>query len=161
MTLWSLKHLQDELAAYTWIEEQLWPHGPVCPYCGATERKRISKMEGKSTRIGFYKCYACRKKFNVKIGTMFESSHVPLHLWLRAFHLMAGSTLSISASQLAQTLNITHKPALSIWRRIEKAGNERSNSEKLKKAVAARLAAKQPDSEKLKRAVAARLAAKQ
>ncbi len=114
MTLWSLKHLQHEQAAYEWVEAQLWPGGPVCPYCSGTER--ISKMQGKSTRIGFYKCYTCRKKFNVKIGTMFERSHVPMHLWLQAFHLMAGSNVKISASQLERTLKVTHKPALSIWR---------------------------------------------
>ena len=40
-------------------------------------------MEGKSTRIGAYKCYACRKKFTVKIGTIFEDSHIPMRLWLK------------------------------------------------------------------------------
>ena len=39
----------------------VWPEGPVCPHCGSVER--ISKMAGKATRFGLYKCYACRKQF--------------------------------------------------------------------------------------------------
>lgn len=119
MSLLSLKHLQDEQAAYDWVEAQLWPNGPVCPYCKGTER--ISIMKGKSTRIGFYKCYACRKKFNVKVGTVFEASHVKLHLWLQAFHLMAGSKKGISANQLHRTLKVTLKTAWFIGHRIREA----------------------------------------
>jgi hypothetical protein len=51
----SAKHFHDETAAYKFLEARIWPNGPVCPHCGGTDR--ISKMEGKSTRIGVYKCY--------------------------------------------------------------------------------------------------------
>jgi transposase-like protein len=119
MSLLSLKHLQAEQAAYDWVEAQLWPDGPVCPYCKGTGR--ISKMQGKSTRIGFYKCYVCRKKFNVKIGTIFEASHVRMHLWLQAFHLMAGSKKGISANQLHRTLKVTLKTAWFMGHRIREA----------------------------------------
>jgi transposase-like protein len=119
MSLLSLKHLQDEQAAYDWVEAQLWPNGPVCPYCEGTER--ISMMTGKSTRIGYYKCYVCRKKFNVKVKTIFESSHVPLHLWLQAFHLMAGSKKGISANQLSRTLKVTLKTGWFVGHRIREA----------------------------------------
>jgi transposase-like protein len=119
MSLLSVSHLQDEQAAYDWVEAQIWPNGPVCPYCKGTER--ISKMQGKSTRIGYYKCYVCRKKFNVKVGTIFESSHVPMHLWLQAFHLMAGSKKSISANQLHRTLKVTLKTGWFIGHRIREA----------------------------------------
>lgn len=119
MSLLSVKHLQDEQTAYDWVEAQLWPNGPVCPYCKGTER--ISKMQGKSTRIGFYKCYVCRKKFNVKVGTIFEASHVPMHLWLQAFHLMAGSKKGVSANQLHRTLKVTLKTGWFIGHRIREA----------------------------------------
>ncbi|MFY9628835.1 MAG: transposase, partial [Methylocystis sp.] len=62
------KHLQNEEAAFAFVEAALWPHGPVCPHCGGL--KRISKMQGKSTRVGLYKCYACRKPFTVRMGTI-------------------------------------------------------------------------------------------
>ena len=79
----SEKHFHDEAAAYAFVEGLIWANGPTCPHCGGVER--ISKMEGKSTRIGVYKCYQCRKPFTVKIGTIFESSHVALNVWLQAF----------------------------------------------------------------------------
>ena len=76
MSLLSQKHLQDEQAAYDWVEAHVWPDGPVCPHCGSVER--ISKMQGKATRFGLYKCYACRSQFRVTVGTIFEESHIPL-----------------------------------------------------------------------------------
>ena len=93
-SLLSQKHLQDEQTAYEWVEAHLWPEGPICPHCGSVER--ISKMGGKATRFGLYKCYACRSQFRVTVGTIFEKSHVPLYLWLQAFFLLAGSKKGIS-----------------------------------------------------------------
>ena len=76
----SAKHFHDEEAAYAYLEKKIWPNGPVCPHCGGFER--ISKMQGKATRIGLYKCYQCRKQFRVTVKTVFEASHVHLHICL-------------------------------------------------------------------------------
>src|SRR5947209_4815978 len=119
MSLLSQKHLQNEEAAYAWVEARIWPKGPVCPHCGETSR--ISKMKGKSTRIGAHKCYACRKPFTVKVGTVFEASHVPLHLWLQAIYLIAGSKKGISSNQLHRTLGVTLKTAWFMSHRIREA----------------------------------------
>lgn len=119
MSLLSQKHLQDEQAAYEWVEARVWPNGPVCPHCKGTER--ISKMQGKATRIGLYKCYQCRKQFNVKVGTIFEKSHVAMHLWLQAFYLIAGSKKGISSNQLHRTLGVTLKTAWFMSHRIREA----------------------------------------
>lgn len=119
MSLLSQKHLQDEEAAYAWVEAHIWPNGPVCPHCQGTER--ISKMAGKATRFGLYKCYACRKQFRVTVGTIFEKSHIPMHLWLQAFYLIAGSKKGISANQLHRTLGITLKSAWFVGHRIREA----------------------------------------
>src|SRR5437879_735453 len=101
------RHFHDEEAAYKFVEARLWPNGPVCPHC--TERDRIGKLKGKSTRVGVYKCYACRKPFTVKVGTVFESSHVPMRHWLQALFLMASSKMGISSNQLHRTLGCTLK----------------------------------------------------
>jgi transposase-like protein len=119
MSLISQKHLQDEEAAYAWVEAHVWPHGPQCPHC--FEQKRVNKMEGKATRLGLYKCYACRKQFRVTVGTIFEKSHVALHLWLQAFYLIAGSKKGISANQLHRTLGVTLKTAWFMGHRIREA----------------------------------------
>src|ERR1700742_3023085 len=115
----SAAHFHNEEAAYAYVEARIWPEGPVCPQCGGVER--ISKMQGKSTRIGTYKCYQCRKPFTVKVGTIFESSHVPLRHWLQAMFLLASSKKGISANQLARTLGCTLKTGWFIGHRIREA----------------------------------------
>jgi len=115
----SAKHFHDETAAYEFLEARVWPKGPVCPHCGGVER--ISKMQGKSTPVGSYKCYQCRSKFTVKVGTVFESSHVKLHIWLQAVALLTSSKKGISANQLHRTLGVTLKTAWFIGHRIREA----------------------------------------
>jgi transposase-like protein len=115
----SAPHFHDEAAAYKFLEARIWPKGPVCPHCGGIER--ISKMEGKSTRIGVYKCYQCRMQFSVKVGTVFESSHVKLHLWLQAVALLSSSKKGISSNQLHRTLGVSLKTAWFMSHRIREA----------------------------------------
>jgi transposase-like protein len=113
------KHFHDEKAAYRFVEARVWPEGPVCPHCGGVDR--ISPMKGKSTRIGTYKCYQCRKPFTVKIGTIFESSHVPLRHWLQAIFLLSFSKKGISSNQLSRALGCTLKTAWFISHRVREA----------------------------------------
>jgi transposase-like protein len=113
------KHFHDEEAAYAYLEAKIWPEGPVCPHCGGVDR--ISKMQGKSTRVGMYKCYQCRKPFRATVGTVFEASHVPLRLWLQAVHLMASSKKGFSANQLHRVLNVTLRTAWFMMHRIREA----------------------------------------
>lgn len=115
----SAPHFHNEEAAYAYVEARIWPEGPVCPHCGGYER--IGKMGGSSTRLGTYKCYQCRKPFTVKVGTIFESSHVPLRMWLQAMYLMAASKKGISANQLHRTLGVTLKTAWFMAHRIREA----------------------------------------
>jgi transposase-like protein len=112
-------HLHDEAAAFAFVESRVWPKGPVCPKCGAMER--VGKLEGKSTRMGVYKCYECRKPFTVRLGTVFEDSHIPMHLWLQAIFLIASSKKGISSNQLHRTLGITLKSAWHLSHRIRLA----------------------------------------
>lgn len=111
--------MYDEEAAYAFVESKIWPQGPVCPHCGGTERNK--RMEGKATRVGLYKCYDCRSQFTVKVGTIFESSHIKMHLWLQAIFLMASSKKGISSNQLHRTLGITLKSAWFMSQRIREA----------------------------------------
>lgn len=115
----SQAYFHNEAAAYRFVESKLWPEGPVCPHCGGIER--IGKLEGKATRIGTYKCYQCRKLFTVKIGTIFESSHIPMRFWLQAIALMTSSKKGISSNQLHRILGITLKSAWFMSHRIREA----------------------------------------
>jgi transposase-like protein len=115
----SAKHYHDEDAAFAYVERIVWPNGPVCPHCGGVER--ISKMQGSATRKGLHKCYQCRKQFTVRQGTIFESSHVPLHIWLQAIFFVAGSKKGVSSNQLHRTLGVTLKTAWFMSHRIREA----------------------------------------
>jgi transposase-like protein len=115
----SAKHFHDETEAFAFVEARVWPKGPVCPRCGAMER--IGKLEGKSTRQGVYKCYECRKPFTVRVGTIFEDSHVALKLWLQAIYLVAASKKGISANQLHRVLGVTLKTAWFMGHRVREA----------------------------------------
>ena len=115
----SAPHFHNEEAAFAYVEARVWPEGPNCPHCGGVER--IGKMGGKSTRAGLYKCYQCRKPFTVRMGSIFESSHVPLHIWLQAMFLIAGSKKGISSNQLHRTLGVTLKTAWFMSHRIREA----------------------------------------
>lgn len=119
MSVLSRAEFHDEQAAYDYVEARLWPRGATCPKCG--ERDRVSKMGGKSTRIGAYKCYKCRKPFTVKVGTIFESSHVKMTLWLQAIYLLCSSKKGISSNQLHRTLGVTLKTAWFMSHRIREA----------------------------------------
>lgn len=117
----SAAYFHDEEAAVAYVEARVWAKGINCPHCGNADEKRIGRLAGKSTRIGVHKCYACRKPFTAKAGTIFESSHVPLHLWLQAIHLICASKRGISSNQLHRVLGITLKSAWFLSRRIREA----------------------------------------
>jgi transposase-like protein len=110
---------QDEEAAHSKLESFVWPNGPVCPHCGSTDRMR--RMHGAAHRPGLYKCYTCRTQSRVTVGTVFESSHIKLHVWLQAVYLMCSSKNGISSNQLARTLNLTVKSAWFMAHRIREA----------------------------------------
>jgi transposase-like protein len=112
---------QNEDAAFEYVESHLWPRGPVCPHCG--ERGRIGRLSGKTTRPGLRKCYACRKPFTVRIGSIFEDSHLPLHLWLQVIHLMCASKKGISTRQIQRMLRCSMKTAWHLTHRIRHAMN--------------------------------------
>jgi transposase-like protein len=111
--------LTNEQAAYAYVEARVWANGRVCPHCGVVDKS--GALKGKSTRIGLYKCYACRKPFTVKVGTIFEDSHVPLHLWLQAFVMMCSGKKGISSNQLHRTLGVTLRTAWHMSHRIRLA----------------------------------------
>lgn len=130
MSVLSRPYFHDEAAAFERVESVLWPEGPSCPHCGNVgkiyELKGVrSKPSRKNPegveRHGLKKCAECRKQFTVRIGTIFEESHIPLHKWLQAIHLMCSSKKGISSNQLARVLEITVKSAWFLSHRIREA----------------------------------------
>jgi transposase-like protein len=114
----------DVDAAREHLESIQWPEGPICPHCGSVEN--ITKLKGKSTRPGVYKCNACTKPFSVTVGTVFERSKIPLTKWLLATHLLVSSKKGMSAHQLHRMLGVTYKTAWFMAHRIREAMAERT-----------------------------------
>jgi transposase-like protein len=115
----SALHFHNEETAFAYVEARLWPHGPICPHCGVIGS--AGQLKGKSVRPGLWKCYACRKQFTVRMGSVFEASHVPLHIWLQAFYLMASSKKGIATRQLQRTFGGSMKTAWFLGHRIREA----------------------------------------
>jgi transposase-like protein len=115
----SAPHFADENAAIAYVEAWLWPNSPVCPHCGTVGE--ASRSKGKTTRPGLWNCRACRKPFTVRMGTIFESSHVPMRIWLQAIYLICSSKKGISTRQIQRTLGGSMKTAWFLMHRIRLA----------------------------------------
>ena len=129
MTNITASRFTDPDAAREHLEALHWPNGPVCPHCGSVDAKRLPDQRGRPTkahpegavRKGVVQCNGCRAQFTVTVGTVFESSKVPLNKWLLATHLMVSSKKGISAHQLHRMLGVTYKTAWFMAHRIREA----------------------------------------
>ena len=110
----------NDRAARKHLESLLWPDGPNCPRCGVMD-DRITKLKGKSTRPGVYKCKDCRKPFTVTVGTVMERSKIPLCKWVFAAQLMASSKKGMSAHQLHRMIGTTYETAWFLFHRLREA----------------------------------------
>jgi transposase-like protein len=114
MDTFSVPHFRDDGAARQYLERLRWPAGTVCPHCG------VIGHSYKTPTPGRYRCAEkeCRKDFTVTVNTPMERSHIALHKWLQAFHLMTSSKKGVSAHQLHRTLAITYRSAWFMAHRI-------------------------------------------
>lgn len=130
MSILTKKHFHDEAAAFAELESIMWPEGPVCPHCGGMDRvyalKGVRTKPSKKNpegveRHGLKKCGHCRKQFTVRVGTVFEDSHAPLHKWFQAIHLLCSSKKGISSHQLHRILEVQYNTAWFMSHRIREA----------------------------------------
>jgi len=118
----------DEDKARAFFEEQRWPNGAVCPFCDKPDA--VKTLQGKSMGAGWYHCGSCREKFTVRVGTVMERSHVPLHKWALAFRLMSSSKKGISAHQLHRSLGTgSYRTAWFMCHRIREAMRDTTPSD--------------------------------
>jgi transposase-like protein len=122
MSILDATFFRDEEAAYSKLEAVLWPNGTECPHCGVIGTGvKIKANPEKKVRYGLWKCADCKKQFTVTVGTVFESSHIPLHKWLQAAYLLNSSKKGISAKQIERTLQVTYKSAWFMMHRLRAA----------------------------------------
>lgn len=124
---------QDAEKAREFLENLRWPNGPICPHCSCTRAYKLTaKPESKKpVRPGVYKCHDCEQQFTVTVNTIFEDSHIPLHKWLLAIHLLCASKKGMPAHQLHRMLPVTYKTAWFMAHRIRHMMSQPSFKQKL------------------------------
>ena len=111
-------HFHNEEAAFAYVEAHLWPEGPVCPHCGNCDDKRIGRLTGKSAVRACGSATPAGRPSPCAIGSIFEDSHFPLHLWLQAIQLITASKKGISTRQIQRAFNCSMKTAWFLTHRI-------------------------------------------
>lgn len=105
--------------ARNYLESIRWPNGPVCPHCNSAD---CTRLQGEKHRPGTIQCNNCRGQFTVTVGSVMESSHVPLVKWAMAFHLICSSKKGFSAKQLQRELELgSYRTAWFMLHRIRHA----------------------------------------
>lgn len=115
-------YFKDEKTCFEFLEQQLWGDTPACPHCGSIHvytRKHRSKSPLK-VGVNEYKCAekGCNVNFTATVGTIFESSKLPLRTWFAAIWLCTTSSKGISSLNLSKQLGITQKSAWFVLSRI-------------------------------------------
>ena len=109
--------LQSEEDCRLFLENVRWQGEPICPHCSSKSDKHYKLTTGGIFK-GLYKCKDCRERFTVTVGTMFESSHIPLKKWLIAIYIFLSHKKGISSVQLHKDINVTQKTAWFMLSRI-------------------------------------------
>jgi transposase-like protein len=107
--------LPTEQAAIDHFTAIRWADGKFCPLCGVTGR--IGTLTGTNT----HKCYACRKRFSIRVGTIFQDTKLPLRTWFAAIWMITNHPKGIASTTLATDLGITQKSAWFVLHRLRHA----------------------------------------
>lgn len=109
-----MQAIPDEQAAIDHFRAIRWKRGAFCPHCGSTKVYHFSDSRT-------HKCGDCRKRFSIRVGTIFEDSKLPLRTWLLAIWLITAHKKGIASTQLAKDLGITQKSAWFVTHRLRHA----------------------------------------
>ena len=104
-----------EEIAREWFEARVWPDGRHCPRCGST-----STSEASHAKMPYW-CPDCRSYFSVKVGTVLESSKIPLRKWVFAIYLHLTSLKGVSSMKLHRDIGVSQPAAWFMLQRIRKA----------------------------------------
>ena len=121
----------SERAAVEFLEQHRWEGAPACPRCGAIEVYQMTSADGGRNKDYRWRCRGCKQMFSVRTGTIFEESRLPLRVWVFAFWRAAASKKGCSALELAREMQITHKSALFVLRRIRHGLGTNNDAPKL------------------------------
>ena len=106
-----------------YLERIRWPNGPECLKCGAPAWKLKDRM--------LYECSECGYQFSIRVGTIFENSHLSLTIWFRAIYFISESKKGVSAMQIKRMFDVSYRTAWYLMHRIRNAMKETDIAEKL------------------------------
>jgi transposase-like protein len=112
----------DEQTAVDHLTAIRWANGKFCPLCGNSDEARIGTLKGTNT----HKCYECRQRFSIKVGTIFQDSKLPLRTWFAAIWMITAHPKGIASTTLATDLGITQKTAWFVMHRLRHAARTSS-----------------------------------
>jgi transposase-like protein len=121
----------SEALAAAFLEQQRWGDAPACPRCGVADVYKMTGRDGQRNKDYRWRCKGCKQMFTVRTATVFEESRLPLRIWVYAFWKACSSKKGISALQLSREMEITHKSALFVLRRIRHGLGQEADAPKL------------------------------
>jgi len=114
-----LRVIPDEQAAIDHFTAIRWRDGAFCPLCGST---KVYHFSDKRT----HKCGDCRKRFSIKVGTIFQDTKIPMQKWLMAVWLITSHKKGIASTALARDIDVTQKTAWFMLHRLRAAATTES-----------------------------------
>lgn len=123
-----LTALPTDAACREYLELQRWGGVPTCPHCDVVDANHY-KLKTKGEFKGMYKCKACKERFTVTVGTMFEGSPISMRKWFIACYIFSAHKKGISSHQLARDLGVTQKTAWFMLHRLRMAFADTDNEQ--------------------------------
>jgi transposase-like protein len=110
--------IPDEQAAINYFRAIRWKNGEFCAYCG--HDKVYAFSDGRS-----FKCAECRRRFSIRVGTIFEDSKIGIRKWLTVIWLITSHKKGIASTTLATDIGVTQKTAWFMLHRLRHAARTR------------------------------------
>jgi transposase-like protein len=110
--------MASEPLSVEFLEKQRWEGSPACPHCGSTAVYQMRSRSGSRNKDFRWRCKGCERMFSVRTGTPLEETRLPLRVWVYAIWKAASSKKGLAALQLSREMEITHKSALFVLRRL-------------------------------------------
>jgi len=126
-----------EQSAVDYFTAIRWAAGQFCPLCGCMDEAKIGRLSKGGVPTNQYKCYDCRQKFSIRVGTIFQDTKLPLRTWFAAIWMITNHPKGIASTTLATDLGITQKSAWFVLHRLRHAARTDSFNRQLSGEVAA------------------------
>lgn len=106
-----MRVFSDEQKCAEYLERIRWDGKVISPFDPQSKVYKCSRG---------YRCKNTNRLFNVKTGTIFENSKIPLQKWFIAIWLITSHKKGISSLQLSKDINVTQKTGWFMLQRIRK-----------------------------------------